>query len=143
MSVNVHPLRDEPAGSQLPAPGAQYIGTPVELSFAIALGPDSIDEQADVFRFDPILAPGRGGAAMPPECVLETRGNVPLESLRRVPGGLEARFVNYSEAAHPLRVKAEGTWVVTDMTGAVRSGPIDPWEFEVAPGRILTLRRES
>lgn len=143
MSVNVHPLRDEPAGSQIPTPGAQYLGEHVEFSFAIDLDPDRFTEHADVFRFTPVVTPGRGGDPVSPQVVFRTEGRVALESLRRVPGGVEARVVNYSDEAQPLRALTEGTWVLTDLTGAVVSGPVDPWELEVGAGRIMTLRRES
>lgn len=143
MSVNVHPLRDEPAGSQLPAPGAQYLGRKVELSFAIDLDPEATVANADTFRFTPVVAKGLGGQRAEPEVGLRTEGVVALESLRRVPGGLEARFVNYSDQSVPLRVATEGTWVVTDLTGAVSSDPVDPFSLEVGPGQIVTLRRKS
>ncbi|PZF79978.1 alpha-mannosidase, partial [Jiangella anatolica] len=35
MSVNLHPLRDEPAGSEFPVPGAQYVGLPVRARLAV------------------------------------------------------------------------------------------------------------
>ncbi|WP_203230944.1 glycoside hydrolase family 38 C-terminal domain-containing protein, partial [Agromyces humi] len=35
MSVNIHPLRDEPAGAEFPVPGAQYLGTRVRTEFAV------------------------------------------------------------------------------------------------------------
>lgn len=143
MSVNVHPLRDEPAGSQLPTPGAQYLGEQVDFSFAVDLNTERLTEHADVFRFGPIVTPGRGGDPAVPQVTFRTEGTVALESLRRVPGGVEARLVNYSDEPQPLRVVTEGTWVLTDMTGAVLSGPIDPWALEIGAGRIVTLRRET
>ena len=143
MSVNVHPLRDEPAGSEIPTPGAQYLGEHVELSFAIDLDPSRLSEHADVFRFTPVITPGRGGDPVTPLVPFRTEGRVALESFRRVPGGVEARLVNYSDEAQPLRVATEGTWVLTDLTGAAVSGPVDPWSVEVDPGRIVTLRKES
>jgi len=143
MSVNVHPLRDEPAGSQLEVPGAQYLGRHTRLSFAIDLDPGSQVEHADVFRFEPVTAPGRGGEPSAPGVSLRTEGRVALESLRRVPGGVEARFVNYADTPEPLRVSAGGTWVPTDLNGAAVGGPVDPWSLEVGAGRIITLRRES
>lgn len=143
MSVNVHPLRDEPAGSEVPVPGAQYIGESVTLSFAIDLDPASVVQHADMFRFDPITTPGRGGTQLGAEIALRTEGQVPLESLRRVSGGLEARFVNYGAAAAPLDVVADGTWVLTDFTGAVTSGPVDLRSHEIGPGQIVTVLRQA
>jgi hypothetical protein len=63
--------------------------------------------------------------------------------LRRTHGGLEARFVNYTHTAAPLRVATEGLWFVTDLTGAVLTDPVDPWAFEVPAGGIVTLRRKA
>ena len=142
MSVNVHPLRDEPAGSQFEVPGAQYLGRRTRLAFAIDLDGERIVQHADQFRFTPVTAPGRGGEPPVPGVALRTEGRVALESLRRVPGGVEARFVNYADTPQPLRVAAEGTWVPTDLTGAAVGGPVDPWSLEVGAGRIITLRRE-
>lgn len=143
MSVNVHPLRDEPAGSQLPVPGAQYLGRHVECSFAIDLDPDRLVEHSDVFRLDPVTVPGGGGEPTEPAVAFETTGQVALESLRRVPGGVEARLVNYAPVARPLAVEADGAWVLTDLSGAVVSGPVDLAALEVGAGQIITLRRES
>lgn len=143
MSVNVHPLRDEPAGSEIPVPGAQYLGERVELTFAIDLNPERLTEHADVFRFTPLSTPGRGGEAAVSQIPFRTEGRVALESLRRVSGGVEARLVNYSDKVQPLRVATQGTWVLTDLTGAVVSSPVDPWELEIDAGRIVTLRSES
>lgn len=142
MSVNVHPLRDEPAGSEVPIPGAQYIGQQIDLSFAVDLDPERLVEHGDIFKYEPVAATGRGGGPAKPELTLQTKGSVPIESLRRVPGGVEARFVNYLSEIKPLRAETEGTWVRTDLTGAVLSGPVDPWGLLVKPGEIVTLRRE-
>jgi alpha-mannosidase len=79
MSVNVHPLRDEPAGSQVPVPGAQYLGRRVEFSFAIDLDPDGPVAHADCFRFTPVVASGRGGEPAQPQLRLQTEGSVSLE----------------------------------------------------------------
>lgn len=63
MSVNVHPLRDEPAGSEVPVPGAQYLGREVRCDFAIDLsapqwdGP-SLVANSERFRFDPVAVVG-------------------------------------------------------------------------------------
>ncbi len=150
MSVNVHPLRDEPAGSEVPTPGAQYIGEGVELVFAVDLGaPDGpcssdIVEHSDLFRLDPVVTPGLAVhpvQGLPSPVV--TRGRVALESLRRVGDLLEARFVNYSTATEPLRVIAAGNWCRTDMTGEVLQEDVNVWDQTVRGGEILTLRGGS
>ena len=145
MSVNVHPLRDEPAGSQIPTPGAQYLGRRVELAFAVDLGSPEWNEGAlvehgDIFRLEPILAKGRGGAPRAPEARVSTTGSVALESLRRVDGGLEARFVNYLDVAQPLRVRAEGSWRRCDLAGEGDGEVVDLWELSARPGEIVTVR---
>ncbi len=148
MSVNVHPLRDEPAGSEIATPGAQYMATPVELSFAIDLGAlngwaeSTIVEHADVFRFEPIVAPGRshGSRERAASSLVETHGRVALESLRRVENSVEARFVNYSTTPQPLRVVGSGSWRRTNFSGDV-AGKVDLWDLMVSAGQILTLRR--
>lgn len=146
MSVNVHPLRDEPAGSELLTPGAQYLGTEVQLRFAIDLGSPEwtkgrLIEHSDVFRMEPVVAKGRGGGALDRQVDLVTEGNVALESLRRIGDDVEARFVNYLDTAQPLRVRADGRWRRCDMTGAISDGDIDLWEHIARPGEILTVRR--
>ncbi len=150
MSVNVHPLRDEPAGSECPVPGAQYLGTRVETGLAVDLSCPAWDDSeivrhSDTFRFEPVVAHGtaRDGeeAAEAIEPVATTCGRVALESLRRLDdGALEARFVNYHHHAEPLRARMAGEWDRTDLTGAVLQERIDPWSLPVPASSILTLR---
>ncbi len=150
MSVNLHPLRDEPAGSEIPTPGAQYLGTSVALSFAVDLGSpvgwqsSTLIQNSDTFRFEPVVAPGRSSGEMAVELPspIETHGAVALESLRRVDDTLEARFVNYLDTAQPLRAVTDGRWFVTNLAGDVAEATVDPWDFEVGAGTILTLRRK-
>lgn len=156
MSVNTNPLRDEPAGSQIPVPGAQYLGTEVTSEFAVGLGwptwtESGIARDADLFRFEPLTMPGAaepGRIASRPASVpvVETRGDVPLESLRRVRtesghGTLEARFVNYYPQARPLAAVLQGSWDATDLAGAVLAERVDTGTLTVPGGGILTLRR--
>ena len=125
MSVNVHPLRDEPAGSQIPVPGAQYLGVRVDTDLAVDLScPQWDDSQivrhSDLFRYEPVLVPGaaRPGAAGAGDAaagavtigpVVTTCGRVALESLRHLDDGVvEARFVNYHHHAEPLRARMRG-----------------------------------
>lgn len=150
MSVNVHPLREEPAGSECPVPGAQYLGTRVETDLAVDLSCPAWDDSkivrhSDIFRFEPVVAHGaaRDGeeAAEAVGPVVATRGRVALESLRRLDdGALEARFVNYHHHAEPLRARMAGEWDRTDLTGAVLQKRIDPWSLPVPASSILTLR---
>lgn len=149
MSVNLHPLRDEPAGAELSVPGAQYLGTTVDTSFAVDLScPDwddsDIIRHADQFRFEPVLVTGNGEEAAEPAVAppLTTHGRVALESLRRLDdGALEARLVNYYHHSEPLRVRAAGEWDRTDLSGAVMAERVSLWELDVPAATILTLRR--
>jgi alpha-mannosidase len=148
MSVNTHPLRDEPAGSELPVPGAQYLGTPVRVELAIAPGwsgreaPELI-AAADVFRFEPVAVSGSGdGAEEIPVPPLETSEDVVLESLRRLPDGLEARFVNYASAPRTLAVTTDRPWRRTDLAGEVLDEDVDPTTLSVPGSTIVTLRSE-
>ena len=147
MSVNVHPLRDEPAGSEFPVPGAQYLGRDVELRFAVDLSPDwpgsDIVEHADAFRFDPVVVRGVGGRPDRPEVTVETRGRVALESLRRVDDGVEARFVNYLPTPEPLATRLPGRWDRCDLTGAVLEAGVDVETLVVPGNTILTLRNRG
>ena len=156
MSVNTHPLRDEPAGSQIPVPGAQYLGTEVTNDFAIGLGwpswtESAVARDADLFRFEPLIMRGTaepGRMDSPPVAgpVVETGGDVTLESLRRVRsetghGTLEARFVNYYPEDRPLAAVLQGSWDSSDLTGTVLTERVDTKTLTVPGGGILTLRR--
>ncbi|SDM60245.1 glycoside hydrolase family 38 C-terminal domain-containing protein [Actinomyces ruminicola] len=151
MSVNLHPLRDEPAGAEVAVPDAQYLGTVVTTDFAIDLScPDWDDSDlirhADQFRFDPVCLVGTDKLATAASIAspLSTHGRVALESLRRLDDGvLEARFVNYHRHPEPLRVRAAGEWDRTDLTGTVTQEAVSLWDLDVPAAAILTLRRRS
>lgn len=142
MSVNIHPLRDEPAGSQIPVPGAQMLGERIVTRLALLPSPGGwqaagAPRQADLFRFDPQVA--RGQASVPEETIteptaplpavqLQTNGAVPLTSLRlrRDADGRVAdrmvRFVNYDWSPRPLECETSCEWTRTDMAGELASG---------------------
>lgn len=171
MSVNVHPLRDEPAGAEFPVPGAQYLGTRVATSFAILPAPDGwaaaeAPRWSEAFRIEPELVRGtRGGPAvvggvagaggavgeaapLPGTPVVEARGDVVLESLRRVPDAgaphdLEARFVNYRHEPAELAAHAAGVWDRTDLAGAVVEEAVDLSAVVVGAARVETFRRRA
>ncbi|QPL05236.1 MULTISPECIES: glycoside hydrolase family 38 C-terminal domain-containing protein [Actinomyces] len=159
MSVNVHPLRDEPAGAQIPVPGAQYLGVRVETDLAVDLSCPRWDDSqivrhSDLFHYEPVLVPGAvqtdaevvesgggTGEAEPVGSVVTTCGRVALESLRRVNDGVvEARFVNYHHHAEPLRARMWGRWDRTDLSGDVLEAGVDPWSLTVPASSIITLR---
>lgn len=133
MSVNLHPLRDEPAGSEIPVPGAQYLGTSVTTRLAVLPHSGSWEEAevarwAEIFCHDAVVCRGSGAAGMPlppPVSGPALHGPAVLTSLRAVhegPGGgsvVEARLVSVSsdEAQVELDVLRGTRWAITDMRG--------------------------
>lgn len=166
MSVNDHPLRDEPAGSEVLVPGAQYVGRRVRTDLALDLsGSDEADplllRHSDAFRLEPVAVRGTATAAsapvppdgsdsVPPDGLgpVRTWGEVVLESLRRTGDGIEARFVNYADRPRPLdaalRAAPGERWRRTDLTGTtLDEGQIvaEGATPTVPAATILTLRR--
>lgn len=155
MSINVHPLRDEPAGSEIPVPGAQYLGT--EVTTALAVLPHAGGWEAaeaarwsEVFRHDPLVRRGRataGGTLPGASAGPALDGASVLSSLRRVSDqdgatSLEARVVNLRASTAPLHLDPPptGHWVRTDMRGnPMDAAATDP----LRPGEIRTLRSRA
>lgn len=149
MSVNLHPLRDEPAGSEIPVPGAQYEGVEVSARFGVlpcALSP----AEADVARWAQVLRDeGVGGsgsaprsAALPgPVAGVAVQGPAVMSALRRLPDdGVELRLVATGEVPATVAVSGLGERLHrTDLAGnilnTVTSGAVD-----IHPGQIVTLR---
>lgn len=140
MSVNVHPLRDEPAGSQIPVPGAQNLDRELTYQLAIDLGGRAgVPTRNEVFRMDPLWRHNTG--KLPPSPTIElTEGSVVLESLRRREGRVEARFVNYSDDAQPLGAQLPGQWDRTDLAGQTVEEGIDPATLIIGGHEIVSLR---
>lgn len=154
MSVNIHPMRDEPAGMERPTPGAQYLGVAVHTDFAIDLGSrdrvsGDVVVNSDRFRLSFVTTIGAGDADVDvsnagESALLAPTGDVPLESLRRLDGDLvEARFVNYLHEPRPLAVSTSLAWDHTDMCGAVIHAGVDPMSFMVPGATIVTLRAHT
>ncbi|MRG59886.1 alpha-mannosidase [Agromyces sp. CFH 90414] len=171
MSVNIHPLRDEPAGAEFPVPGAQYLGTRVRTEFAVLPSSAGWAESgaarwAELVRVEPEVARGtRGGpavvggvagaggtaegASLPAVPAIEVPGDVVLESLREVAAASgegtdwEARFVNYRDRPQRLGAVASGAWDRTDLAGDVLERNVDLEAFEIGAARIETFRRRS
>jgi alpha-mannosidase len=171
MSVNVHPLRDEPAGGEFAVPGAQYLGTRVRTVFGILPSAGGWTESytarwSELLRMEPEVArgtrggppvvggvAGAGGPAIPvplPEApLLEVEGDVVLESFRLVDAGgevppvWEARFVNYRHEPQRLAARAAGIWDRVDLAGHVRERDVDLRSFTIGPARIETFRRRG
>jgi len=128
ISVNIHPLRDEPAASEIPVPGAQDLGVRIENRFAIA--PTATGWQgvnavalAEAFRNDLLVARGTApaaGALPPPASGIQVDGaDVHLSSVRRVAdGGIEIRLTAMSDTGATARVTGSFTEAVTvDLLG--------------------------
>ncbi|MGH3705413.1 MAG: hypothetical protein ACRDT9_12340, partial [Agromyces sp.] len=168
MSVNVHPLRDEPAGAEFAVPGAQYLGTRVATEFAILPSASGWAESgaarwAELVRVEPEVArgtrggptvvggvAGAGGAAeaseLPTAPVVEVAGDVVLESLRTTTDAagnpvVEARFVNYRAEPQVLGAGASGRWDRTDLAGEVVERDVDLATTVIGASRIETFRQ--
>ncbi|WP_147915291.1 alpha-mannosidase [Ruania zhangjianzhongii] len=151
MSVNVHPLRDEPAGSEIPVPGAQYLGT--EVSTRLAVLPRAggweraeVARWAEHFRHEPLVVRGHaaaGGALPAAAAGPELTGPAVLSSLRQVGDGgasvVEARLVSMSSAEQDVRLTAPdgAAWQVTDLRG--RPSGVAP-DAPLRAGEVRTLR---
>lgn len=147
MSVNLHPLRDEPAGSEIPVPGAQYLGVAVRTELAIIVGGDDavVVKASDLFRHDPLAVRGTGTSdgPLPTSAVIgEVEGDVLLESARKAEGTAEFRFVNYLDADRPLAFATSGEWRRVDLTGAPLSEAIDPDDVCVPAGEVISIRQD-
>jgi mannosylglycerate hydrolase len=128
ISVNIHPYRDEPAASEIPAPGAQDLGVRIENRFAVMAsatgwaGANAV-ALAEQFRNDVLVARGtapEGGAL--PENMTGIRvdgADILVSSIRQVAdAGVEVRLVAMSDAASTARVTGVFTEVTTvDLLG--------------------------
>ena len=152
ISVNVHPLRDEPAASEIPIPGAEEAGTQVDVEFAVMASAQGY-RNADAVRFaDHFNAPGlavRGRGtpgALVPEPVegLRLRGEgIRLSSMRQVGNDVEIRVVLLAGQTTGGVVTGPFSGVSTvDLTGrTLASEQADgEYKFELDPWEIRTLR---
>ena len=151
MSVNVHPLRDEPAGSEFPVPGAQYLGTEVTTRLAVLPAAGGWEQAeaarwAEHFRHEPLVVRGRaeaGGALPAAARGPELTGPAVLSSLRSVRDGdgrvLEARLVSMSGSEQDvhLTAPAEASWQRTDLRGRPVAGAV---EAPLRAAEVRTLR---
>ncbi|MBB5791730.1 glycosyl hydrolase-related protein [Jiangella mangrovi] len=153
MSVNLHPLRDEPAGSEFPVPGAQYLGVPVRARLAVVprrggWGAAAAPRLAEEFRHDALVAPGSApaGAELPPSSSgLGVSGPGVVASAIRTRGDeTEVRLVAMSAA--PTTATVTGAYVTcwrTDLLGlALEPLPVDgdSVDVELGPWEIATIR---
>ncbi|MFK0103790.1 alpha-mannosidase [Streptomyces sp. NPDC091217] len=156
ISVNIHPLRDEPAASEIPAPGAQDLGMRIENRFAVlpsAAGWQGADAVAlaEEFRSDVLVTRGTapGGGQLPPDAagVRVDGRDVQVSSVRRVDDagrgpGTEVRLAAMSGTATPVRVTGAFTEATTvDLLGRpIAPEPVrDGLELVLGPWEIRTL----
>jgi alpha-mannosidase len=145
ISVNIHPYRDEPAATEIAAPGAQDLGVRIEHRFAII--PSATGWQgaravawAAQFRHEvlAIRGTGRSGDTLP-----EDRAGLGVEgddlfvsSIRRVVGGTELRLVAMSDAGASARLTGAFTEATTvDLLGRPLSTVSAVGELELDLGR--------
>lgn len=153
ISVNIHPYRDEPAASEIPAPGAQGLGVRVEHRFAVVPGGwKSVHAVALAEEFRNDARAVRGSAAAGSRLPADRTGlrvsgtDVLVSAIRRVTGdGTEVRLTAMSD--DPTTARLTGTFssaATVDLLGrplesAVAAGELDlqlgPWEI-----RTVVLR---
>jgi alpha-mannosidase len=152
ISVNVHPLRDEPAASEIPIPGAEEAGTVVDVEYAVmasAQGYRNADavRLADHFNAPGLAVRGRGiqAPSVPePSEGLRLRGEgIRMSSMRQVGNDVEIRVVLLAEQTTGGVITGSFSEVSTvDLTGrTLASEQADgEYKFELAPWEIRTLR---
>jgi len=146
MSVNLHPLRDEPAGSEIPVPGAQYLGVPVHTKFAIMPTGDiqATAVASEVFRLEPLIVRGSGPSdgPLPAAAVTEVPSTEAiLESARAVDGHAEFRFVNYLDREVSLSFGGAGRWSEVDLRGKPTGNTSPLTVTTLRGGEIFSARR--
>ncbi|MBG0857737.1 alpha-mannosidase [Streptomyces spinoverrucosus] len=156
ISVNIHPLRDEPAASEIPAPGAQDLGMRIENRLAVAPSAAGWQESdavalAEEFRNDLLVTRGTAPAAGPlPSDASGPRvdgRNVLVSSIRRVADddrgpGTEIRMAAMSDTATAVRVTGSFTEATTvDLLGRPLSQtPMqDGLDLALGPWEIRTV----
>jgi alpha-mannosidase len=155
ISVNIHPFRDEPAATEIPAPGAQDLGVRIENRFAIL--PSATGWQganavtlAEDFRNEALVA--RGGAVdggLPADTSgLRVDGeDVLVSCVRRAADddcgpGTELRLAAMSDTGSAVRVTGPFSEAVTvDLLGRplTTTPAADGLDLTLAPWEIRTL----
>ncbi|MDV7216221.1 glycoside hydrolase family 38 N-terminal domain-containing protein [Streptomyces prunicolor] len=157
ISVNIHPLRDEPAASEIPVPGAQDLGMRIENRFAVV--PSAAGWQganavalAEEFRNDVLVTRGTApaGRQLPPDTAgLRVDGeDVLVSAVRRVTddehgSGTEVRLTAMSDrAATTVRVTGSFSEAATvDLLGRTisRTQVQDALELLLGPWEIHSV----
>jgi alpha-mannosidase len=105
ISVNLHPLRDEPAANEIPIPGGQELGTTVTARFAILPSAGGWQSGgavrlAEQFRSDGLVRRGLAptDVTLPPARtgITVDGTDIAVSSVRAVAGGTELRIVAMS-----------------------------------------------
>ncbi|MFJ1600300.1 alpha-mannosidase [Streptomyces sp. NPDC088261] len=156
ISVNIHPFRDEPAATEIAAPGAQDLGLRVENRFAV-LPPAAGWQQAnavalaDLFRNDVLVTRGTApaGDRLPPDATgLRVDGtDVSVSAVRRVTTedggtGTEVRLIAMSDTGAGARVTGAFTEATTvDLLGRPLSTTpaADGLDLALGPWEIRTV----
>nr|WSY57346.1 alpha-mannosidase [Streptomyces sp. NBC_00886] len=156
ISVNIHPLRDEPAASEIPVPGAQDLGMRVENRFAVVpsatgwRGANAV-ALAEEFRNDVLVTRGTApaGRQLPPDRAgLRIDGkDVFVSTVRRVSddehgSGTEVRLTAMRDTASTVRVTGAFTEAATvDLLGRPisRTQVEDELELALGPWEIRTV----
>jgi alpha-mannosidase len=115
ISRNDNPFREDPAGPEVPVPGAQMLG-PWRFGFALlphAGSWDTVDAHraADRFRLNASVVPGRAAADSPASTTAGLRvdgDGVVLSALRRAGDELELRLVAETPRATQAAVSLPG-----------------------------------
>ncbi|WOX14952.1 glycoside hydrolase family 38 C-terminal domain-containing protein [Streptomyces sp. N50] len=156
ISVNIHPLRDEPAASEIPVPGAQDLGMRIENRFAVVpsatgwRGANAV-ALAEEFRNDVLVTRGTAptGGQLPPDTAgLRVDGeDVLVSAVRRVTDvehgpGTEVRLTAMRDT--PSTVRLTGTFseaVTVDLLGRTisRTQVQDELELALGPWEIHTV----
>jgi alpha-mannosidase len=146
ISVNVHPLRDEPAATEIPAPGAQDLGVHTAARFAIVPsaagwhGAHAV-ALADEFRNDVLVARGTApaGGALPAvrTGVRVHHEDVQVTSIRRVVrdgrDGTEVRLVAMSDTGVRTRLTGDFAEALqVDLLGRTLSTEAAPGTLDLA-----------
>ncbi|WP_019056161.1 glycoside hydrolase family 38 C-terminal domain-containing protein [Streptomyces prunicolor] len=157
ISVNIHPLRDEPAASEIPVPGAQDLGMRIENRFAVV--PSAAGWQganavalAEEFRNDVLVTRGTApaGGQLPPDTPgLRIDGeDVLVSAVRRVTDdehgpGTEVRLTAMSDRA-ATTVSVTGSFseaATVDLLGRAisRTQVQDALELVLGPWEIHSV----
>ena len=124
ISRNVHPYRENPAGPELPVPGAQLHG-PWSVGFAVLRDPEAEDTLGAMehYQHDFLVAGGGNDddSRLREQAGLELEGHgVVLSALRRGADGLEARVVNESPRQCTAMLAGQAV-------------ELRPWEIRLVP----------